>query len=329
MNPTVVLDHTEKRDPTARSEATRQTVAVSGASGLVGSAFVQAADAREYRIQRLVRSSITDASDIVWDTRRGLVNPDRLRGIDALVHLAGENIAEGRWTDAKKGRIRDSRVSGTRILSEQISSLEDGPRTLLCASAIGFYGDRGTEQLTETSARGDGFLAEVCEEWETATAPARESGIRVVNLRIGVVLSREGGALPKMLLPFQLGLGGPLGRGRQYWSWIHLSDVVGAILHCLEHEQFSGPVNCVSPEPVTNREFTRVLGHVLRRPTVLPVPPFAARLLLGEMSDALLMASHRVLPARLTDSGYQFEHDSLESALRAELDGRFCRRSGK
>ncbi len=241
-----------------------------------------------------------------------------LQGLDAAVHLAGESIAQ-RWTPERKARILKSRARGTRLLSESFARLTQLPCVLLCASAIGYYGDRGEEVLTEESPSGVGFLAEVCREWEAACEPAVRKGIRVVNLRIGVVLSAAGGVLPRMLLPFRMGLGGRVGHGRQYMSWIALDDLVGVIVHALTCDTLAGPVNAVAPHPVTNVEFTRTLGRVLRRPTVLPIPAFAARLALGEMADGLLLASTRVQPARLAASGYAFRYPELEGALRHVL----------
>jgi hypothetical protein len=236
--------------------------------------------------------------------------------MDAIVHLAGENIAGGRWTAARKARIRDSRVIGTRTLCETLARLSQPPKVLVSASAIGYYGDRGAEPLWENSTFGTGFLADVCRAWEEATQPAVQKGIRVVLLRLGIVLSPAGGALAKMLLPFKLGLGGVLGRGNQYMSWIALDDVAGAMAHTLVTDTLQGPVNAVAPYPVTNREFTRTLGRILRRPTVFPLPAFAARLVFGEMADALLLASTRVEPKRLLATQYVFRYPELDGALR-------------
>ena len=298
-------------------------ILVSGARGLVGAALVPLLAASGHRVVRLVRTesadaqtSVQDDAAIVWDPQAGDVRPDAFEGFDAMIHLAGENIASGRWTDDLKRRIRDSRVVGTRRLCEALAQCAQPPKVFLCASAIGYYGDRGDEMLTEQSAPGAGFLADVCCEWEAAVEPLAAAGPRIVRLRIGVVLSPDGGALKKMLLPFRLGLGGIIGDGTQYLSWIALDDVVGAIRHALETDSVSGPVNVVSPEPVTNRDYTHTLGRVLARPTVLPLPAFAARLALGEAADALLLASTRVEPARLTQTGYTFRYPTLEGALR-------------
>ncbi|MFC1758878.1 TIGR01777 family oxidoreductase, partial [Planctomycetota bacterium] len=233
--------------------------------------------------------------------------------------IAGESIASGRWTAAKMARIRDSRVTGTRKVAESLAALQHKPTVLVCASAIGYYGDRGDEQLHETAAGGNGFLADLCRDWEEATGPAVGAGIRVVNLRIGVVISRDGGALPQVLTPFKLGLGGRVGSGDQYWSWVSIADVVGAIQHSIDTPSLCGPVNCVSPNPVTNAEFTKTLGQVLNRPTVFPLPAFAARLVLGKMANDLLLASARVLPNRLIETNYKFHYSDLVDALRHEI----------
>ncbi len=291
-------------------------VAVTGSSGLIGSALVASLSAGGHRVFRLVRGIVPGADCIRWDPAGGVRDAALLEGLDGMVHLAGENIAGGRWTQRRKAEIRRSRVEGTARLAETLAKLARPPKVLMVASAIGFYGDRSGEVLTEESPAGNDFLAHVCREWEAATAPAAKAGVRVVNLRFGVVLSADGGALRKMLLPFKLGAGGRIGSGRQYWSWIALEDVVGAIQHALATESLSGPVNAVAPTPVTNAEFTRTLGRVLRRPAIAPLPAFAARIVLGEMADALLLASARVVPKRLQDSGYQFRHPDLEGALR-------------
>ncbi|MBI3245858.1 MAG: TIGR01777 family protein [Deltaproteobacteria bacterium] len=295
-------------------------IAVTGASGLVGSALVSFLTSEGHRVVRLVRSlPRAQAEEVQWDPERGLREPALLEGLDAVVHLAGANIAEGRWTPERKRLIRKSRVAGTRNLTENLLRLSAPPQVLLCASAIGYYGDREDEVLGEESAAGTGFLAEVCKEWEKATHLAEERGVRVIHARLGIVLAAHGGALAKMLPPFRFGLGGVLGDGSQYMSWIALDDVVGALYQVLLSEQISGAVNIVAPNAVTNREFTKTLGRVLRRPTWLPFPAFAARLMFGEMADALLLASTRVEPRQLLATGYTFRYGFLDAALRHVL----------
>lgn len=287
-------------------------ILISGSHGFLGSALAPFLTAQGHQVAPLTRP----------------YNPAALDGIDALVHLAGENIF-GRWTPGKKATIRDSRVDNTRLLAESIARLspkgiptQEGtrpPRTFVCASAIGFYGDRADELLQEASGPGTGFLAEVCQAWEAAAQPAIQRGIRVVHLRSGMVLSPQGGALAKMLPPFRAGLGGRLGNGRQYMSWISLEDWLEAAAYVLEHPALRGPVNFVAPQPVTNRDFTKTLGRVLGRPTICPVPGFALRLLLGEMADELLLSSARATPAALLASGFSFRHPELEGALHSML----------
>jgi len=279
-------------------------ILVTGSSGLIGS--------------QLVLSLARAGDEVVRYQRPAAESSDALQiedGFDAVVHLAGEPIA-GRWTASKKRRIRESRVVGTLRLSEALARSRRSPRVLVNASAIGYYGDRGVEMLHEGSAMGDGFLAEVCRDWEAATARAAEAGIRVVNLRFGVVLSGRGGALKRMLLPFKLGLGGIVGEGRQFWSWVAIDDAVGAIQHVLTTQRVRGPINVVSPNTVTNREFTEVLGRVLRRPTIFPMPAIAAEALFGEMAGALLLCSARVSPVALVGSGYRHFFPHLETAVR-------------
>jgi len=295
-------------------------ISVTGSSGLIGSALVRLLAAEGHEVGRVVRSTAPEGARR-WDPGAGHVDAAAVNGVDAVVHLAGENIAAGRWSAARKARIRASRVEGTRVLAEAVAGADPRPQALLCASAMGFYGDRGDDRLTEASTSGRGFLAEVSREWEEACAPARDRGVRVVNLRFGIVLSAAGGALAKMLLPFRLGAGGAVGSGRQWWSWVALDDAVGAIRHALVTPGLVGPVNVVAPNPVTNAEFTRTLGRVLARPTLLPVPAFAVRLALGEMADALLLASTRIVPDRLQQTGYAFRHPELEGALRHLLAG--------
>ena len=294
-------------------------ILVSGATGLIGTAFGAAASREGHQLVKLVRRESAQNGSIYWDPSRGLLDGTRLEGFDAVVHLAGESIAAGRWTAAQKSRILDSRVQGTTLLAGTLAKLNRRPQVLLSASAIGYYGNRGDEILSETSAAGSDFLAEVCKQWEASTEAAASAGLRVVHLRSGIVLSRDGGALAKMLLPFKMGVGGKVGSGRQYMSWISLEDEAKAILHCLQNAEIRGPVNAVSPSPVTNAEFTAALGRALSRPAVLPLPAFAARLMLGEMADALLLSSQRVQPAKLTATGFRFRHTNLEETLRATL----------
>ncbi len=298
-------------------------VLVTGSSGLIGSALVPFLRSSGSSVTRLLRSPTPSKGDvgleIVWNPGGPASPPLNLEGFDAVVHLAGENIAEGRWTEAKKARIRESRTKPTRALSEVLAKLNHPPKTLVCASAVGYYGDRGDEILREGSAPGSGYLPDVCLAWEGATASAVQKGIRVVHLRFGVVLAATGGALAKMLPPFRMGVGGKVGNGRQYMSWIALDDVVGAIHHTLITDRLIGAVNGVAPNPVTNLEFTKTLGRVLSRPTPFPLPAVAARIAFGEMADALLLASARVIPARLLETGYQFRYPDLEGALRHVL----------
>jgi uncharacterized protein (TIGR01777 family) len=294
-------------------------VLVSGASGLVGSALVPFLSTGGHRITRLVRSTDNAKDTIAWNPATRQLDVGVLEGFDAVVHLAGENIAGSRWNAEVKQRIRDSRIQGTQLLSETIAKLERPPRVFVVASAIGYYGNRGDEMLTEESAMGTGFLAEVCRDWEAAAAPARQRGIRVVHLRFGVILSPRGGALAQMLTPFRLGAGGVLGPGSQYMSWITLDDAVGAIAHVMDRDNLAGPVNVTAPEPLTNRQFTKIMGSVLYRPTIAWMPAFGVRLMFGEMADELLLSSARVQPRKLIDSGYAFRHPDLARALRFML----------
>jgi len=292
-------------------------VLVSGASGPIGSALLPSLRSAGYQVTRLVRGAAGN-DQVSWDPMQPL-DPGKVSGFDAVIHLAGESIV-GRWTESKKQRIRESRAHGTRYLSEALSRAPLRPRVLVSGSAIGYYGDRGDELLREDSASGTGFLADVCREWEQATRPAEEAGIRTVHIRTGLVLSKVGGALPKMLTPFRLGLGGAMGNGRQWWSWIDIHDHIGAILHILNSDHLQGPVNLASPQPVTNTEFTKTLAKVLSRPAIFPMPAFAARALFGQMGDELLLASQKIEPVKLMSSGYTFQYQNLAMSL-ADLLG--------
>lgn len=293
----------------------KKKVVITGSTGLVGSALVEQLRDAGWTVLRAVRRPASDASEVSWDPKNDAIEQEKVEGVDAVVHLAGENISGHRWTDSFKQRILHSRTKGTLLVSEALAKLENPPRVFCCASAIGYYGDRGDELLVEDSPPGDDFLAKVCQQWEAACQPARDAGIRVVNTRIGVILSPDGGALKTMLTPFKLGAGGVLGSGRQYMSWVALDDVISAIQCALDRPQLSGPVNLTSPNPVTNREFTKTLGSVLSRPTIVPMPAFGARLAFGEMADALLLASTRVEPRELQSAGFEFRFPQLENAL--------------
>ncbi len=294
-------------------------ILLTGSSGLIGRALFSFLSADSHEVVRLVRPATHESGPhIAWDPEAGTIDAVKLENFDAIVHLAGETIV-GRWTTQKKARILDSRVKGTKLLCESLGSLRSRPKVVVSASAIGYYGDRGDQVLNEESSGGSLFLSEVSKAWEAATEPAARSGIRVVNLRTGFVLSKAGGGLAAMLLPFKLGVGGRVGSGRQYMSWIAIDDVVGAISHAILSDALSGPVNAVAPHPVTNWEFTKTLGRVLSRPTIFPLPAFAARMVMGEMADELLLASTRVKPARLLATGYEFQFYLLEPALRHVL----------
>jgi uncharacterized protein (TIGR01777 family) len=294
-------------------------VLVSGSTGLVGSALVSALADEGHSVVRLTRSGDAENEAVRWDPSSGSIDADRLEEIDAVAHLAGESIV-GRWTSAKKARIRNSRVQGTRLLSEALAELSTPPRVMVSASATGYYGDRGTELLREESAPGNNFLAALCREWEAAADPVREAGVRVVHPRFGLVLSPQGGALGTTLPIFKLGGGGRIGSGRQYWPWIAIDDVVGSILHALKTDSLEGPVNISVPDPPTNAQYTRILGRVLNRPTIFPLPASVARLVFGRLADELLLASQRVEPARLKESGYEYRHPELEGALQHLLE---------
>jgi hypothetical protein len=291
-------------------------IAVTGASGLIGGALVPFLTTGGHEVRRLVRRAPQSEDEIRWDPAEEEIDAAALEGVDAVVHLSGENVAGGRWTEARKARIRSSRIDSTRTLARALASAKKKPKVLVSASAIGHYGDHGDEWVTESSPPADDFLARLAVDWEAAAAPAAAAGIRVAHPRIGLVLSPAGGALGKLLLPFRLGLGGVVGPGTQYMSWVAIDDVLAALHHVLVNEEVSGPFNLVAPAPVTNREFTKTLGRVLGRPTVAAVPAFALKAVLGQMAEATLLASTRVRPDRLLSSGYRFRFPGLEGALR-------------
>jgi uncharacterized protein len=293
------------------------TVAVSGASGLIGSALCSLLETGGHRVLRLIRKG--KGEGVPWDIRRGEIDAGLLEGVDGVVHLAGESISGIRWTREKKKEILESRKAGTDLLSRAVAGMQRKPRVLISASGANFYGNRGSEILTEASGPGKGFLTEVCKAWEAATDPAARAGIRVVRLRSGMVLSPAGGALGTMLLPFKVGVGGRLGSGRQYVSWIDLDDEVGLIYHALATPGLRGPVNATAPYPVTNASFTDTLGRVLGRPTIIPLPALAVKALFGEMGEALLLEGARILPEKAEASGYPFRYPSLEDSLRFQL----------
>jgi len=294
-------------------------VAVTGASGLLGSALVPFLRNHGHAVVRLVRRPARDADEVRWDPAGGTVDMAALQGIEAAVNLSGENLAGGRWTEARKARLRASRVGPTRVLAETLARLAPKPKVLVSVSAIGYYGDRGEAWLTEAEPPGGDLLARLTADWEKAAEPAAAAGIRVVHPRLGVVLSPTGGALGKMLLPFKAGVGGVLGPGTQYMSWVAIDDVLETSRHLLERDDLGGPLNVAAPEPVTNRSFTKTLGRVLGRPTVTWVPSFALRLAYGEMAEATILSSIRVRSERLLASGYRFRFPTLEGALRHVL----------
>jgi uncharacterized protein (TIGR01777 family) len=289
---------------------------MSGAHGFVGKALSASLTRDGHEVVRLVRRErVLGQPEVEWHPNQGRIDAKHIEGFDCFVHLAGESIASGRWTDEKKRKIRESRVRGTSLLSETIAGLTHPPKIFVSASAIGYYGDRANEVLNERSAPGKGFLSDVCVEWEDATTPAASSGTRCVKTRFGIILDADGGALEKMMTPFKLGVGGRIGDGTQWMSWIALDDVVAGLRFVIDNSAMTGPVNFVAPEPVTNAEFTETMGKVLSKPTILPMPAFVARLALGEMADALLLASTRVEPKQLLDNGFRFQHQNLQSAL--------------
>ncbi len=290
---------------------------ISGASGAIGHALMTALSAQGTEVRRLVRRTPGSTNEFQWNPGQAQLDPAALAGCRAVVNLSGSPIV-GRWNEAKKRLILQSRLETTALLARTMAEMETPPEVWICASAVGAYGDTGDTLTDESAPFAQDFLADVCRQWEAATEPARAAGIRVVNLRIGIVLSPDGGALEEMRLPFKAGVGGVVGPGTQYMSWVAVEDVVGAILHAIETPSLSGPVNAVSPNAVTNREFTKTLGRVWNRPTIIPVPGFGLRLLFGEAADAMLMASIRVTPKALMESGYQFKYPDLADAIRAQ-----------
>ena len=293
-------------------------ILIAGSRGLVGTELVSFLKHQGHEVFKLSRSKKENETDVItWDPETGYLNEADLDGFDAVVNLAGENIANGRWTEKQKEKIKNSRINSTTLLAKALTKVKNPPRVFVCASAIGFYGDRPDEVLNENSVpvRGD-FLSETCVKWEEACSPALEAGVRIVNTRFGIILSPKGGAMAKLLLPFQLGLGGQIGNGEQVMSWISLDDVIYALNFVIQNESISGPVNFTAPNPVTNLEFTKTLGKVLQRPTIFPVPGFGIKLILGEMADALLLSSQKVKPAKLESAGYEFAYKNLEAALR-------------
>lgn len=297
-------------------------ILISGASGLVGTHLIPTLKAKNHEIFRLVRKAPEAADEIRWDAEKGFSDGERerLENFDAVVHLAGDNVASESWSEEKKRKIRDSRVVGTRVLVDALKSLQNPPPVLVSASAIGFYGDREDEILTEDSAKGRGFFPEVCDAWEMEAEKAEEFGARVVLPRIGVVLAKDGGALEKMLTPFKFGVGGRVGSGKQWMSWIVLEDLIRIIHFALESETLRGAINATAPNPATNEEFTKTFGRVLHRPTILPVPEFAVKLMFGEMGETLLLQGARVLPERLLENGFEFKYANLEDAMKAVLN---------
>ncbi len=316
--------HQQTRDDLLRHKAVKEPLrmAVSGASGLIGRQLVAFLRTGGHDVKRLVRKTATAPDEISWDPARGEIDAAALEGVDAVIHLGGVSIAGALWTEERKAAIRRSRIDGTSLLARTLASLQHPPRVFVSASAIGFYGDSGDELLTETSPKGDGFLAEVCQAWERAAEPASAAGIRVVTPRFGLVLSGGGGLLKRLLPIFQLGLGGPLGSGDQFMSWIAIDDLLGVLLSAIADDRLAGPVNAVAPHPVTNREFTAILGDVLNRPAIIPAPAALLQLLPGGMGGEIFLASQRVQPTMLRDVHFRFDFPTLEDALRHEL-GRF------
>lgn len=296
-------------------------ILISGASGLIGTNLIPTLKAKGHEVFKLVRKAPESSDEIQWDAEKGFSETERakLENFDAVVHLAGDNVASENWSEEKKKKIHDSRVVGTRVLVDALVKTQNPPKHFICASATGFYGDGKDEILTEDSPKGEGFLPDLCEEWE-AEAQKAESFARVVRMRIGIVLAKEGGALEKMLTPFKFGVGGTVGSGRQWMGWIALDDIISIIHFFLENENLKGAFNLTAPNPVTNEQFTKTLGKALNRPTILPIPGFAIKLLFGEMGQRLLLEGARVLPARLEKAGYKFQFADLEAAMRHVLE---------
>ncbi|WP_039357418.1 TIGR01777 family oxidoreductase [Candidatus Protochlamydia amoebophila] len=294
-------------------------ILVTGSSGLIGSALIPFLKLGQHQIAKLVRKKTgLKSGEIAWDLEKGIINPELLEGVEAVIHLAGENIASI-WTEKKKKQILESRVKGTKLLCQNLICLKSPPEVLISSSAIGYYGDHSDQILTEHSPKGQGFLADVCQQWEAATQSATEAGIRTVFLRTGIVLSTQGGALKSMLTPFKLGLGGELGSGKQYMSWISIDDLIGIIYYVIRQKELQGAINAVSPNPVTNREFTKILGNVLHRPTFFKIPTFVLKWIVGEMAEEVLLKSRRVIPEILEDKGFRFDHPNLKEALQSIL----------
>ncbi len=297
-------------------------ILISGASGLIGTHLIPTLRAKGNEVYKLVRKTPKSADEIQWDAERGFSETEqaKLENFDAVIHLAGDNVASKNWSDEKKRKIKESRTAGTRVLVNALRKTEKPPKHFISASAIGFYGNRGDEKLTEASAKGEGFFPEVCSEWEAEAQKAKDFGARVVNPRIGVVLAKDGGALEKMLTPFKFGLGGVIGSGKQYLSWIALDDLIKIFHFILENENFSGAVNAVAPNAATNEEFTKTLGKVLNRPTIIPIPEFAIKLLFGEMGETTVLQGAKVYPQRLIDANFKFEYSTLEVAFKRVLN---------
>lgn len=294
-------------------------IAITGATGLVGSRLVPFLRAGGHTVHRIVRTATGRPDEITWSPGEGRIDADALEGFDAVIHMAGESIAGGRWNKRRMERIRSSRIKGTTLLATTLAELDRPPASLISTSAVGYYGIRGDERLSETSSNGDGFLADVCWEWESSADPALHAGIRVVHPRFGVIVAGDGGMIGQLTLPFRLGLGGRIGNGKQYLSWIHIDDLLGVLLESVMNDGLNGPVNAVAPGIVTNAEFTKAMGSVLKRPTIVPVPVPAARVAFGEMADELLMASQRAEPAVLTEAGFSFSYPTIDRALEHEL----------